>query len=122
MAVGGCGSGGYPDGLLPNGVTDKSKNQLISATKSLINLASTLVGQHVNDVEYKRRRDVCKTCMAIDSNGERLYRLDKAGRPTCGVMRLNKIIRDESKEGCGCYLEQKWKGVTQHCPLNPPKW
>ena len=62
------------------------------------------------------RLAICRACTATDPTGVRLFR-ERKGRMYCGTPRLKKILRDETKEGCGCDLEDKADKVGAQCPL-----
>lgn len=62
------------------------------------------------------RLAICRACTATDPAGVRLFREIK-GRMYCGTPRLKKILRDETKEGCGCDLEDKADARSASCPL-----
>lgn len=108
---GGCG--GVVDQALDFGIT-------------LIGLADVLKGvalrDQVPDEEVQRRRSICESCPNINSAGEKLYRVLEDGRAVCGVPRGHDLFRVSSRDGCGCWLDLKWKLRNQKCPLNPPRW
>lgn len=80
------------------------------------------LGTKVDGYEYSRRREICESCAECDSRGNKLFREVVPGRHSCGVPRWDWIFRDPAREGCGCWLELKWHGKDQVCPLKQPKW
>jgi hypothetical protein len=80
------------------------------------------LGTKVIDDTYYVRKSSCETCQICDSKGDRLYREYIPGRHSCGVPRFDWIFRDPSVEGCGCWLELKWYGINEKCPLKTPRW
>jgi len=74
------------------------------------------------------RLDVCRSCRAVDSGGERLFReieaLHFCGAPRAfaggkipSLKQLIKTYRDETVDGCGCELSDKVQYSAAECPL-----
>jgi hypothetical protein len=101
-------------------------DQVLDFAKTGINLTSFLaemaVDMKVTADEYERRKSICERCTACNPQGELLYRELKDGVHSCGVERPKKLLRISSIDGCGCYLELKWWGNNEKCPLQEPKW
>jgi len=51
----------------------------------------------VDDTEYNRRMDICKSCPLFIASEQRCSK-------------------------CGCYLEVKARWRSSNCPDNPPRW
>ena len=60
------------------------------------------------------RQKACRACPLFTSVGEGIY--------SCGVPATKKVFRIRSKDGCGCWLNLKWLGKDEKCPLEQPKW
>lgn len=78
------------------------------------------VGIKATEEEHDKRKSACESCQAIDSTGLNMYREHKEGSHSCGEPRIDHILRDDSVDGCGCWLELKWWGKNEKCPLG--KW
>jgi len=65
------------------------------------------------------RLAICAACDAVDLEGVALHRLINGAR-YCGRPRLQKLFRDETKEGCGCRIDIKASFKFAKCPLR--KW
>lgn len=104
--------------------TDESFTaKMLNAGKSLVDVIKALYGTPVSDEEYASRKKQCEACTAVDNKGEKLFRPGKKGGWfSCGAPFLQKPFRDKAKDGCGCWLQIKWGGKDQHCPLKPPRW
>jgi hypothetical protein len=124
------GSSGGVGGVLPDGMGGQRQRQIspitkcagckvVDAAKTLGSLVSYALDGEATKEEQERRKAICAACDAVDSSGARLYR-EGADGPTCGVPRLEELLRDSAVDGCGCYLEKKWTGKNQECPLG--KW
>ena len=81
---------------------------------------ATITGTYVSEECSLQRKKICSACWEKDSKGDRLYRANKDGRVSCGVPFEDDILREPTKEGCGCYLELKWKVKGMQCPFG--KW
>ncbi|MBE7466824.1 MAG: hypothetical protein HS116_25415 [Planctomycetes bacterium] len=62
---------------------------------------------------------ICRACTATDSKGERLFR-EIGGRMYCGEPKLQKLLRVDARDGCGCNLSLKIEYKNATCPHN--KW
>jgi hypothetical protein len=91
-------------------------------TELAVFAAQVSLGNRAGSEEYARRRGICESCQECDSRGDKLFREVVPGRHSCGVPRWDWIFRDPAREGCGCWLELKWHGKDQVCPLKVPKW
>jgi hypothetical protein len=80
------------------------------------------IGTKATPEEHARRKSICEACPEQDSRGVKLFREHKPGRHSCGEARLDWIFRDPEVDGCGCWLELKWHGKDQKCPLKTPRW
>jgi hypothetical protein len=80
------------------------------------------VGQKVDQKEHDRRKAICESCTAVDSKGDRMFRNVALEKDSCGVPRFKRWFRISETEGCGCWLNLKWWGRGQKCPLKEPKW
>jgi hypothetical protein len=108
------------------GCAGKAYEQAIDFGVTIKNLAGFIAGMALNDkvdpAEFRRRRSVCISCTAVDTKGDRLFRKIKIRTFTCGIPRTKLLFRISSVDGCGCWLNLKWWGRDQHCPLKEPKW
>lgn len=73
----------------------------------------------IEEAEQKRRLGICAACTAVDTKGDRLYR-GPYDNPSCGIPAIQKLLRDDTLDGCGCYVKEKAKAKDEHCPLS--KW
>jgi ADP-heptose:LPS heptosyltransferase len=87
----------------------------------VISYLKALVGAKASQDLQRHRMLICQVCPELEKTetGEildvRLFRTinDKA---YCGAPRLNKPLRNEAKEGCGCDLKEKVKSFDAECP------
>lgn len=96
-------------------------DKLVNAGKSVLQAAEAFAGLSLvaNPLIKAARLEVCHGCQATDQEGVRLYRLVD-NSPVCGKLFTENILRDPSKDGCGCYLDEKTGVSDAHCPLG--KW
>ena len=88
-------------------------------TLGLTSMAKALTSGPVDKEEKQRRQEICQECQEQDEGGIHLY-LEIDGKSYCGEPRLKRILRDETRNGCGCNLRFKWIFKEAHCPLK--KW
>jgi len=98
---------------------EKRKRKLADAVKSAGSLAVALASGSADSVILQERQKICQGCDKTDENSHKLFRSVK-GRFYCGQPRLQKILRDSSKAGCGCPLAVKWAYKASRCPVG--KW
>lgn len=72
------------------------------------------------EVSTSRRRS-CEGCQAVDPSGQRLYRI-ALGRPVCGRPSDPRapgflLERQDDRDGCGCWLDLKWRARGEKCPV-----
>ena len=70
--------------------------------------------QRASEDDQKVRETVCRACP--------LFNTIKDGVFSCGKPVTERLFRIRGKEGCGCWLNLKWLGKSEKCPLEPPKW
>jgi hypothetical protein len=85
-------------------------------------VAEIAVGLRASEETQAQRKTICESCLATDSSGARLYREAFPGQHSCGKPWNDQVVRDPSVDGCGCFLEMKWIGKNERCPLPEPKW
>jgi len=84
-------------------------------TFSVVRFAAQIaVGQKTSDGIQAKREEICRGC--------HLFKVVKDGIFSCGVPITEKVVRIRDKDGCGCWLNLKWLGVSEKCPLTPSKW
>jgi len=89
--------------------------------KAAYQLSKAVVGPKVEREEFNERQAICEACTALNPEGKRLFRMAWQGAPVCGQPKyLDTEPRNETEEGCGCFLTVKWKAKNEHCPLG--KW
>lgn len=82
---------------------------------SVARFASQMLADQKADEDVRERREsICRNCP--------LFVVIREGVFSCGKPVTRKVFRIRSKEGCGCWLNLKWLGVSEKCPLDPPKW
>jgi len=81
-----------------------------------ISYVRAMMSGKVPESVAKERMTACEACNGKDSAGERLFRIVE-GKPFCGLPRLKKPYRDESKDGCGCPLKEKVLYRQSSCPI-----
>jgi len=95
----------------------------VSAFKVGVGLARFVgemaVGIKASQEVHDSRKATCEGCPLLDSAGDRMFRGHDEGH-SCGKPRLENVLRDEEKDGCGCWLEMKWWGKSEKCPAG--KW
>lgn len=84
--------------------------------------AQMTVGQKATEEQQATRKTACEGCTAVDSKGDRIYREISPGVFSCGQSAKEKLFRDKTVDGCGCWLNLKWIAKDEKCPLNPPRW
>lgn len=107
------------------GQDDESFLQKVKSLASgVTSLTAALVGiyEEAGPEEQSDRQRACSACTETDTKGERLFRLAGENLFTCGVLGYKDLLRNTQKDGCGCFLNLKWKMKDQHCPLEKPKW
>jgi ribosomal protein L40E len=85
-------------------------------TLGVVSLGKGLVGGAADAATRIFRMTICEKCFAEDSTGARLYRVVD-GTVYCGRPRLQKLLRDEATDGCGCVLSFKTGRAQAACPL-----
>ncbi|MCU0849421.1 MAG: hypothetical protein MUD12_16180 [Spirochaetes bacterium] len=90
----------------------KAWNLFYSAGSLIFNLFSPSVDEKLT----RSRREICEGCALTDPEDRRLYRKIKGEAYACGVPFFKKMLRDPKREGCGCYLNLKWKKRFTGCP------
>jgi len=91
-------------------------------TSGIVGLLKGLIYGPADQATKDARLAVCRGCNLKDTTGARLCR-EIDGNLFCGMPRLSdlrKIIRDESKDGCGCDLNFKASRREAECPHG--KW
>jgi len=95
------------------------RRKLADAARSAGSLAKSLASGSASTETLKARYKICEECDKTDENGKKLFRTVK-GRFYCGQPRVQKLLRDSSRAGCGCPLAVKWAYKASKCPLG--KW
>ena len=84
-------------------------------TFSIIRFAAQIAAdKKVSEDCRAKREEICRTC--------ELFKTVKKDVYSCGVPFNEKRLRQPEKDGCGCWLNLKWIGISENCPLRPPKW
>lgn len=100
------------------GITRITPRRRLKKKKSLglKEFVKGIASENVTDACKKIRLQICKVCPEKDSEGNLLYR-EINEKPFCGKPRRQKILRDNTVDGCGCDLDFKAQKVDTTCPL-----
>ena len=85
----------------------------------LVSFVKGMLSGQVSSEVRETRLAICRACTATDSKGERLFR-EIGGRAYCGEPRLQKLLRVDAQDGCGCELRKKSLSRAASCPIR--KW
>lgn len=111
-----------------DGESEEEAKSVLEGLKHAVSVGAKVVKsqvKRVSDVVYGERRAVCMKCMEKDPVGVRLLRPgSSSGWYSCGEPMSPKELlagdRDIKANGCGCWLNLKWRGKDEECPRG--KW
>ncbi len=95
---------------------DEAHAQAGKRTWGIVGFVRGMVSGAAPATTAAARLHICRACQAADSAGQRLYRRD-GEKEYCGRPRLQKVLRDEARDGCGCELRLKTSKAEAACPL-----
>lgn len=92
--------------------------RLVNFGESVVKTATAIIeissGDKSRDDTVESRRHICLYCKLVQEPMASIY--------SCGIPFPEKPLRDPNIDGCGCFLNLKWRAKHERCPLPEPLW